>query len=177
MQHCVRRRRPVARDDFEGRVMIGKDLQIVQNVQQRRIDHVAIAGAKIAQQMIDVAQTRVVIGAAVEICGRQRLPGMGMHEAQAARPRGVRCERICVRCERIGNRDRQNVGIGRQVRERRQAREGTANGTRAQQESAPTQLRFSMNQTGLRFGSLFMFGDDALRITQVFYPSGPGPSC
>src|SRR5271166_4059806 len=88
MQHRVGRRRAIARNNFERSIAIRADLQVVENVEQLRIDQMALAGAKIPQQIVDVVQAGGVVGATIEVGCRQRLSGMGMNETQTARPGG-----------------------------------------------------------------------------------------
>jgi len=70
---------------------IGEVLQVIQNIEQLRIDAMALAGAKVAQQMVDRGQTGSAIAAAIEIFHAQSLTRMGVHKLQASRLLYYRC--------------------------------------------------------------------------------------
>src|SRR5665213_3878256 len=80
MQHCVRCRRSVAGYDFEGTVPIGEILQVIQNIEQSRIDAMALTAAKVPQQMVYGGQAALAIRAAIEILRRQSLASVGVHK-------------------------------------------------------------------------------------------------
>ncbi len=86
----VGHRAAIAGDDFERLLAVGTAMQIDQQVEQLEVHRKHIAAAVIAQDVVDIGDGGMVIGAILPIGGFQDFIGMGVEETQGPAVDGSR---------------------------------------------------------------------------------------
>ena len=83
-QQVVGSCRPIAGDDVERLIRFERAAQLVQQVEQLRIDRFDLVGAKVAKNVIDFRERIGTVGTAAAVRRLQSLPGMGVEKRQHA---------------------------------------------------------------------------------------------
>lgn len=85
-QHCIGARRAIPGNDIDRVADTDLVIENAQQIEQAGIDGVNIAGAEIAQDIVDLLQRGALIAAPAPVGSGQFFVGVGVDERQGARP-------------------------------------------------------------------------------------------